>query len=74
MKSPGRPSTRREIERLFWGEIAKGTDLSRWSGDELAAIATVLNSRPRKILGWKTPAEALNDHLRSAQASVATTG
>lgn len=24
MKSPGRPSTRREIERLFWGEIAKG--------------------------------------------------
>lgn len=22
MKSPGRPSTRREVERLFWGEIA----------------------------------------------------
>jgi hypothetical protein len=24
MKSPGRPSTRREIEQLFWGEIAHG--------------------------------------------------
>lgn len=24
MKSPGRPSTRREIERLFWGKIAQG--------------------------------------------------
>jgi hypothetical protein len=24
MKSPGRPSTRREVERLFWREIAKG--------------------------------------------------
>ena len=23
-----------------------------------------LNSRPRKTLGWKTPAEALDDYLR----------
>lgn len=33
MKSPGRPSTRRDIERLFWGEVAKGLT----SGD--AAVA-----------------------------------
>ncbi len=52
----------------------KGTDLARWSADEIHAVANTLNSRPRKTLGWKTPAEALDDHLRSLQqAGVATT-
>ena len=40
-----------------------------------SAVAATLNSRPRKTLGWKTPAEALNDYLLSLQptSSVATT-
>ena len=51
------------------------TDLSRWGAEEIEAVAAALNNRPRKTLGWKTPAEALNEHLRSLQkASVATTG
>ena len=29
----------------------------------LAAVAMTLNSRPRKALGWKTPAEALDQYL-----------
>ena len=42
--------------------------------DRLFNVETALNRRPRKTLGWKTPAEALNDHLRSPeQGSVATT-
>ena len=42
--------------------------------DELEAVALALNTRPRKTLGWKTPAEALNEHLLLIQqAGVATT-
>ena len=52
----------------------KGTDLARWNDDEIDAVALTLNNRPRKTLGWRTPAEALNDHLLSVQsAGVATT-
>ncbi len=53
----------------------KGTDISSWAADDLAAVAHALNTRPRKSLGWKTPAEALDEHLRSLhQAGVASTG
>ena len=45
----------------------KGTDLSRWSADEIGAVAHALNTRPRKGLQWKTPAEAFNEQLLSVQ-------
>ena len=52
----------------------KGTDLARWNVEEIDAVAAALNGRPRKTLGWKTPAEALNEHLLLAQqACVAST-
>jgi len=53
----------------------KGTDLSRWDAEDLEAVALALNNRPRKILGWRTPAEVFDEQLRLLQqAGVASTG
>ncbi|WP_380280475.1 IS3 family transposase [Kitasatospora purpeofusca] len=57
-----------------WLYLATCIDLARWTARDLAAVAGALNTRPRKTLGWRTPAEALDDQLLSLQTSgVATT-
>ena len=73
--SPWQRGTNENTNGVLRQYFPKGTDLSRWNRHELEAVAAAINSRPRKILGWKTPAEALDDHLRSLQqAGVASTG
>ena len=68
--SPWQRGSNENTNGLLRQYFPKGTDLSAHSAEHLAAVAAELNGRPRKTLGFITPAEAMQRLLSDPEKPV----
>ncbi|HEY6276457.1 MAG TPA: IS30 family transposase [Streptosporangiaceae bacterium] len=66
--SPWQRGSNENTNGLLRQYFPKGTNLAVHSRERLDAVAAELNARPRKTLGWRTPAHALDEVLAAAVA------
>jgi IS30 family transposase len=55
---PWQRGTHENTNRLLRQYLHNNADLATFTQDDLNAVAAKLNHRPRRVLGWATPAQA----------------
>jgi IS30 family transposase len=69
--SPWQRGTNENMNGFIREYLPKGADPSRYSQGYLNAVARALNDRPRKVLGFKTPAQVFAEDILQSASTVA---